>query len=64
MTQRHIASTEMVCGGYSAGMNQTCGFPTTLHARLKELAQQERRFLHAQVLHIVKQAVPAQPEQS
>ena len=52
----------MVCGGYSAEMKQiTLRLPDDLHARLKELAEQEHRSLHAQVLHIVEQAVPATP---
>ncbi|MGW5162957.1 FitA-like ribbon-helix-helix domain-containing protein [Nonomuraea wenchangensis] len=39
----------------------TLRLPDDLHARLKELAQHEHRSLHAQVLYIVEQAVPAQP---
>ncbi|MBG0816535.1 Arc family DNA-binding protein [Planomonospora sp. ID82291] len=50
-------------GGYSADMKQiTLRLPDDLHARLKELAEHEYRSLHAQVLHIVQQAVPAPPD--
>ncbi|MFF0775163.1 Arc family DNA-binding protein [Nonomuraea wenchangensis] len=41
----------------------TLRLPDDLHARLKELAQQEHRSLHAQVLYIVEQAVPAPSSQ-
>ncbi|WP_189236746.1 FitA-like ribbon-helix-helix domain-containing protein [Planomonospora parontospora] len=39
----------------------TLRLPDDLHAQLKELAKHEHRSLHAQVLHIVQQAVPAPP---
>jgi predicted transcriptional regulator len=52
----------MACGGYPGGMKQiTLRLPDDLHTQLKELAEHEHRSLHAQVLHIVQQAVPAPP---
>ncbi|MEU9830763.1 Arc family DNA-binding protein [Streptosporangium sp. NPDC048047] len=36
----------------------TLRLPDDFHARLKELAEHEHRSLHAQVLHILQQAVP------
>ena len=35
----------------------TLRLPDDLHARLKRLAEQEHRSLHAQILHLVHQAL-------